>query len=256
MNYGQTKVVLCEDARQLGDRAAQDVATALADVLKTKPRACVILAAGESQNTFLPALAKRKEIDWSRVVGFAQDEFWDPKMDRRFTCEYQIRSQLTDQVHPHAVHFLDCNAADPEAEARRFEKLLRDTGPIDVVCAGVGTSGHIAMNEPGVSPFDEPRWTKVVELVEQSKKQLRADPNFKALGYIPEKGITLTLPAMMSGKRIISMVPLALKRDIITRLFACQRADESFPASILFKTPSMLYLDRDSCPAHLISTKS
>ena len=53
---------------------------------------------------------------------------------------------------------------------------------IDILCQGIGTSGHLALNEPFDIDFGEKSWVRVVKLVEQSKIQLADDPNFKALG--------------------------------------------------------------------------
>jgi len=55
----------------------------------------VIFAAGESQMTFLDALAKEKNIDWNRIVCFNMDDFYDTRMPEEFTCGYQTRTQLS-----------------------------------------------------------------------------------------------------------------------------------------------------------------
>ena len=87
-----------------------------------------------------------------------------------------------------------------------------------------------------------------MSLVETSKNQLRTDPNFKGLGYVPDRGITMTIPALMSARKLFAVVPLALKRPILTKLFSTQSATPDLPASILFKYPGTLYVDRESCP--------
>lgn len=251
MKYGKAEIVLCQDAEDVGRRAASDVAHALRKVLSTRDEARIILAAGESQITFLDALAQQLDTAWNRIVCFNMDEFWDPQMDRRFTCEYQIRTQLYDKVNPKTVHRIDCNTPDPEAEAQRFENVFKSAGPIDVLCNGIGTSGHIAFNEPGITTFDEPRSVKVIDIHDQSKKQLRDDPNFKQLGYVPDKGITMTVPALMSAKQIFTIVPLPLKRDIMTRVLATPKPDENLPASILSTATGNIYVDHDSAPLAL-----
>ena len=88
----------------------------------------MILAAGESQITFLDALAKQRDIDWSRVVCFNMDDFWDPKIPETLTCGYQLRRQLYDKVHPRRFHVVQHNAPNAEREAERFEEVLRAGG--------------------------------------------------------------------------------------------------------------------------------
>ena len=255
MNYGKTQVVLCENESDLGARSAAAVATRMRDLLRSRDEIRVILAAGESQSAFLDALARERDIDWSRVVCFNMDDFWDTRMPEEYTCGYQTRKQLYDQVKPREFHLVKFNAQDPEAEARRFESLLRSVGEISILCQGIGTSGHLALNEPNDTNFDDPEWVRVVDIAEQSKRQLRKDPNFAALGYIPDKGITMTIPAMLSAQSVFTMVPLGLKREILTRLFKTEKPTVELPASIIKNVESTLFVDRDSCPVESLVAK-
>ncbi len=248
MNYGKTKVILCKDEFELGRQAATDVANKLRELLTQRDEVRMVLAAGESQMTFLNALANEKNLHWQRIVCFNIDDFYEPKMPETFTCGYQTKSQLYDKVKPKRVHLVWYNASDPNAEAKRFETILRDEGEIDILCQGIGTSGHLALNEPFDTDFSDKAWVKVVTLAAQSKVQLKDDPNFKALGYIPSQGITMTIPAILSAKNIYTIVPLALKRPILTKLFAVKTPTTELPASILLQAAGILYIDNNSCP--------
>jgi glucosamine-6-phosphate deaminase len=249
--YGKTEIVVCDDEHDLGRRSAAAVATTMRELLATQDELVMILAAGESQITFLDALAEESGIAWDRVVCFNMDDFWDPRMAEQYTCGYQTKTQLYDKVKPGRVELVRYNAEDPEAEADRFEQCLLEAEPVDILCQGIGTSGHLAMCEPGQIDFGSNRWAEVVPLVEQSKKQLIADPNFKDLGYIPEKGITLTLPAMLSASHVFTMVPLALKKSILTRVLSTETPTTDLPATILKWYASTLFCDRNSCPDFL-----
>jgi glucosamine-6-phosphate deaminase len=254
MNYGKTRVVLCKDEIELGKQAASDVSLKMKNLLKFKEEVRVIFAAGESQMTFLDALAKEKNIDWNRIVCFNVDDFYDTRMPEEFTCGYQTRTQLYDKVKPRRVHLVRYNAPDPEEEARRFETIISKEGDADILCQGIGTSGHLALNEPFDTDFNEKARVKVVNLAEQSKIQLRDDPNFKALGYIPSMGITMTIPALISVKYIYTIVPLALKRPILEKLFKLNGITTELPASVLLENEGKLYIDRNSCPVELLAS--
>jgi glucosamine-6-phosphate deaminase len=249
MRYGRTKIIACKDEFDLGDRAATAVAETLRALLGQRDEIRMILAAGESQMTFLDALARQKSIDWDRVVCFNMDDFWEPVIPETLTCGYQVRRQLYDKVWPKRFHLVRYNAPNAEREAERFEGVLRSAGPVDILCQGIGTSGHLAFNEPGQTDFGDTAWVRVVDVTEQSRKQLASDPNFRDLPKIPTKGITMTLPAMLSAKHVFTIVPLALKRDIITRLFATLEPTNELPASILSTVDGTLFLDRNSWPA-------
>ena len=245
--YGRTEIVLCDDAADLGKKSAGAVAKTVRSLLAEKEELRVVLAAGESQSTFLNALACEAGIDWRRVECFNIDDFWDVRMPEKFTCGYQTTKELYCKINAGAVNLVRFDAVDPEAECLRFEKLLREK-PIDILCQGIGTSGHLALNEPFDTDFNDEKWVRLVNVAEQSKRQLRADPNFKALGYIPEKGITMTIPAILSAKFCYTMVPLKLKKEILAKLADIDMPAESLPASILLNRDGILFTDRNSCP--------
>jgi len=247
-NYGKTRVVLCKDERDLGRRAALDVARLMRSLLERQDWVRIIFAAGESQMTFLDALAKERELDWGRAICFNMDEFCDVRMPEEFTCGHQLKVQLFEKVKPARVYLLRHDPPDPEQEARRFEDLIRQEGQMDILCQGIGTSGHLAFNEPHDVDFEDTRWVRVVDISEQSKRQLLEDPNFRQLGYIPGQGITMTLPALLSARSIFTIVPLGLKRSILTRLFKESSPTTALPASILSTVEATLYVDRNSCP--------
>jgi len=250
MYYGSTRIVLCDDYEDLGERAAEQVAARMREVLGTQDELRAVFAAGESQSTFCRAMASKHGIEWDRITCFNMDDFWDTRLPKQFTCGNQTERELYEQVRCKKYHLVDYKAPDPEAEAMRFEALLREA-PLDILCQGIGTSGHLALNEPGQTKFSDDRWVRVLDLVEQSKKQLIEDPNFKDLGYIPDRGITMTIPALMSIRHIFTMVPLALKKPILTRLLETHEPSEDLPASILRTVESLLFVDRDSCPESL-----
>ena len=208
----------------------------------------MIFASGQSQMTFLDALARESDIDWPRVVCFNMDEFYDPRMPFEYTCGYQTTTQLYNKVRPGRIHLLQHDAKNPQTEASRFEAVLKSEGPPDILCQGIGTSGHLAFNEPDDTDFKSQCRVRVTQVAEQSQIQLMDDPNFMQLGYIPQTGITMTIPALISARYRFTMVPLALKRPIIEKLFALKHATERLPASILLTVDGTLYLDQDSCP--------
>jgi glucosamine-6-phosphate deaminase len=249
MRYGKTEITICEDEFDLGDRASAAVAATMRELLALQEEVRMILAAGESQITFLDALAKQRDIEWSRVVCFNMDDFWAPNIPEGLTCGYQLRRQLYDKVRPRTFHLVRFDAPDAGLEAIRFEHVFRSAGPIDILCQGIGTSGHLAFNEPGQTSFHDAAWVRVVDITDQSKKQLAGDPNFRDLPRIPDKGITMTIPAMLSASHVFTIVPLALKRAIVTRLLATSEPTENLPASILSTVEGLLFLDRNSCPA-------
>ena len=253
MNYGKTRLVLCEDDRQLGKKAAEDVATVMRDLLGRQDRVKMVFAGAKSQQTFLSHLATEKEIDWSRVFAFNMDEFYEPSMSEEFTVCHQTRIDLYDLVHPAKCFGPNVAAAAPYDEANRYDVLLREQAPIDILCQGIGVSGHLAFNDPPECRFDDARWVRVINICEDSKRQIMDDPNFNGFGRCPEQAITMTIPALMSAHHRFTMVPYEEKRPILTRLLATEKPTEKLPASILREYEGNLYIDRESCPTELLN---
>ena len=250
LKYGKAQIVVCQVYADLGEQSATAVAARMRSLLERQEEGRIIFAAGQSQGSFCPALARQPDIDLPRVTCFNMDDFWDTRLPQQFTCGYQTEQELYVHVPCKAYHLVDYKAPDPEAEAARFAALVQ-AKPIDILCQGIGTSGHLALNEPGDTDLNDARCMRVVTLVEQSKIQLRDDPNFRDLGYIPDKGISMTIPAMLTARYVYTMVPLALKKPILTRLLQTLEPSEELPASIISTVESLLFVDQDSCPDSL-----
>lgn len=146
-SYGKSEVVVCKDEYDPGLKAAAAVASTMRRLLAEQDRIRVTVAAGESQITFLDSLAREKGVDWQRVTCFSIDDFHHRSIPEQFTCGHQVEKQLWRKVKPGQVHRVQANADDPQAEAARFERIIREAGPMDVLCQGIGTSGHLALNE-------------------------------------------------------------------------------------------------------------
>ena len=253
IKYGNTEVILCRDADEMGRTTADLVSTVMRSLLSKQAEVRIVLAAAESQVPFLDALAIQPGIAWNRVVCFNMDDLWDPGMSAQLSCGAITLKHLYKKVCPKAFHLVKHNALDPEEEALRFEALLRSCAPLDITCQGIGRSGHIALNEPDCVDFRDQRWVRVVDIAETSKQQLLDDPNFRALGHIPAQGITMTLTALFSARQVYTIVPFASKRPILTKLFNTQVPTPGLPASILSERQGLLLIDRESCPAELLS---
>jgi 6-phosphogluconolactonase/glucosamine-6-phosphate isomerase/deaminase len=64
----------------------------------------------------------------------------------------------------------------------------------------------------------------------------------------------MTIPAMLAAAHVFTMVPLTLKREILTRMIAHARPTADLPATILHRYAGELYVDRNSCPRSLLKS--
>jgi glucosamine-6-phosphate deaminase len=228
----------------LGEAAGNAVGIALKALLNQQQQVRMIFAAAPSQNEFLETLALFEGIDWSRVVVFHMDEYIGlsptaPQSFGRF-----LSDRLFDKVKPGEVRLID-STNTLEAECQRYSALLQ-AAPIDIVCLGIGENGHIAFNDPPVADFQDPLLVKAVELDLMARQQQVNDGCFEQLSEVPTHAITLTIPALFSGKSLYCMVPGTTKRNAVQQTLNGS-ISTACPATILRQHPDCtLYVDTDS----------
>jgi len=242
---GRMRVLAADSTSQMAEKAAADFAAGAAALLRSNPEINVVFSGAESQSVFHRSLRARTDIDWNRINAFSVDEFYAPGMRAENAVSAQPTRDLYEHVSLKSVNMIDYAARDIEAERLRYEALIA-AHPPHISCLGIGISGHIALNEPGHTNFHDPQRVRFVKVVEESKRQLEQDPNFKALITIPDSGFTITMPTLMAAAVILVVVPYAIKAPIVARLMRASVSPD-LPASILKeKENATLYLDPES----------
>lgn len=230
---------------ELGHAAALYTAGVIRESVSNNGGARVVFATGNSQLRFVEALREVEDIPWDAVTAFHLDEYvgisaWHPASFRRW-----IRERITEPLRPAAVHYIEGDNADPDGEARRYEQLLR-AAPLDLVCMGIGENGHIAFNGPHQADFDDPRWARVVTLDERSRWQQVGEGHFTDLESVPERAISLTIPALLAPGHIQVVAPERRKARAV-RATVCERIGTACPATILrTQEQAVLFLDEES----------
>jgi glucosamine-6-phosphate deaminase len=232
---------------EVGQAAAVDAAAFLQQTLQERGQANMILATGNSQLTFLEALRGIPGIDWSKVNIFHMDEYINLEPGHPASFPAFLRRHFLDHLQPAAGAFFPVPGQRTEMDdvCREYEALLR-AYPCDLCALGIGENGHIAFNDPPYADFDDPVWVKVVQLDEASRRQQAGEGHFPDLESVPTHAITLTIPALLSARKVLAIVPEARKAVAVQRSLQGP-IEENCPASILRQTPhAQLYLDRDS----------
>ena len=197
--------------QEMGIAAAKAAADFLRRTLSAQEIVRAIFAAAPSQNEMLAALADTDGIDWSRVEAFHMDEYIGLNTDAPQRFAQFLKVRLFDRLPFRTVHLIETDIAEP---VERYEKRLK-SAPIDLVCLGIGENGHLAFNDPPVADFDDPVWVKFVDLDETCRQQQVHDGCFATMVDVPRQAITLTIPALLSGRRLICTVPGPTKRQAV-----------------------------------------
>jgi glucosamine-6-phosphate deaminase len=242
---GEMPVEVYATNEELGKAAAAHAAGILIDAVKKKGAARVIIATGNSQDTFIKAIGDHKQIPWEKITAFHMDEYVGMSPDHPASFRRWLRERVAERFSPKAMHYLDGDAPDVEAECRRYAGLLKEA-PIDLVCLGIGENGHIAFNDPHVADFADPKFVKVVELDEACRKQQVGEGHFPTLTDVPTHAISLTVPALLYPDHLQVVVPEKRKAEAVRQTIHGPIATRC-PASILRKVKkARLFLDKDS----------
>ncbi len=240
-------VQVCETRDQLGAAAGGAVAAEIRRLIAERGRAVGIFAAAPSQIETLEALLQAEGIDWQRVTAFHLDEYLGFEEAHTQSFRWFLREHLLARVATATFHGIRGEASDPAAECARYTGLLR-ADPPDFALLGIGENGHLAFNDPPVADFDDPLVVKVVMLDDPCRRQQVHDGAFAALEDVPQRAITVTLPAIVGIPKVFVAVPGARKRKAVEAALQGP-ITTACPASILRQHPDAhLFLDQDSAP--------
>jgi glucosamine-6-phosphate deaminase len=227
----------------MGKKAAEDIAYELRRRLQSQQGVRMIFAAAPSQSEMLTTLILMPDIEWSRVTAFHMDEYLGLAVDAPQRFGLWLRHAIFDRVPFAAVHLLE-PSTNPEATAAEYADRLA-ASPIDIVCCGIGSNGHLAFNDPPAD-LNDPSDAKVVKLDAACRQQQVDDGCFDRFDDVPTHALTLTIPRLLAAGRIFCCVPGAFKRIAVRRTLQ-DPISGSVPATAL-RTHSnwSLYLDEDS----------
>lgn len=238
------KVQVFNHREEMGTAAGKAVEARILQLAETQDEIRMVFGAAPSQDEMLRYLRESEAIPWPRIVAFHMDEYIGLPAGAPQSFAQYLKEHLFDAVPLKQALLLD-GTAEPEAECARYAESF-NAAPIDIVCLGIGENGHIAFNDPPVADFNDPKTVKVVELDQACRQQQVNDGCFARLDDVPERALTLTVPAMMSGAFLSCVVPGERKRAAVQAALNDEIGPQC-PATVLRRHPDCsLFLDRDS----------
>jgi len=223
------KVIRVKDYQELGKKAA----AIIIEHVKAKPDAVLGLATGSTpQTTYRELIREHKEngTSYRQVTTVNLDEYIGLSPEDPNSYHYFMKKELFEAIDitKENTHLPNGEAADLEAECRRYDDLIRSVGGIDLQLLGIGRNGHIGFNEPGTSFQTR---THVVELAEDTRK---ANARFfPSLDAVPTSAITMGIQNILESKRILLLASGPAKAEAMARLLNQREITEAFPASCL-----------------------
>ena len=221
MTGSGVSLVVCDDAEAAASRAADLLASTAA------AGGGVALSGGSTVGAAYERAAELQS-DWSRVELWWGDERCVGPDDE--LSNYRLaREGLLDRLErPPEVHRIR-GELEPEDAARAYERELGET-VLDLVLLGVGPDGHVASLFPGSPALDE-----------RERRVVAAKPGLEP--WVDR--VTLTLPALTSGRAVLFLLAGEEKADAARRAFGEEPSPRT-PASLVRarEGPTEVVLDR------------
>lgn len=233
------------DSESASAAAAREAARELAALGKKLSEFGVIFATGASQIEMLRSLTATPGLPWNQVLGFHLDEYIAMPVDHPASFRGYLRRHLLSKVPLKGFFEIDGTANDLDEMCREYASELGRVMP-RLCLLGIGENGHLAFNDPAEADFDDPFDVRIVQLDVPCRKQQASEGWFNSLAEVPERAITVTIPALFRVPKLVLTVPGARKSAAIKRLIEGSISTDC-PATILRRHPNaMLFLDRDS----------
>lgn len=223
-----------------------DVALRLLARLREQPELTLCLPTGATPRPVYARVAagvEGGEASFDRARIFLLDEFGGLPADDPARCERMIATDLLDHVDvdPERVHLPDVDAPDLGAVCADYEAAIVAAGGIDLALLGLGTNGHVGMNEPGSSPESR---TRVVDLAPSTRTSAAA----YGATTTPMWGITMGIATLLEARALWLLVSGVRKRAVLARATEGP-VSAQVPASLLRRHDDLLVLADDEAAA-------
>jgi len=196
-----------DDADEMGDAVAGDVAFIIESALDARGQALIALPGGNTPGPILEKLARTK-LDWKRVTIIPTDDRLVPLTDP--LSNIAMIAKIFIPKGARVLPIVSEAAADHHAAGKAADARLADLHwPPDLVWLGIGADGHTASIFPGPD-LDE---------------ALNAPKARRAVGVLPDPlpaeapvaRVTLTRAAILSARTITLVLSGAEKRKVLER---------------------------------------
>jgi glucosamine-6-phosphate deaminase len=215
------------------------------------PKAVIGLSTGQTTQNMHAIVADifgRYPFDTGRITLFNVDELTNLPRSYRGSCFTMIKEQIAGPLGIKDENFImpPTLSDDFERECALFQQALEARGGIDLQILGLGTNGHIGINQPG-TPFGSLTWVSPMD--PDFEKRVRDETHTPP--EHPLGGLTLGIKNIMHARRIVLVAKGRRKAEIVRGMLEGP-VSVDLPASVLQLHPNCEFL-LDSEAAGLLS---
>ena len=225
------------------DSLCKAAAERMHELVNSNPSAVVCLATGASPEGLYKNVVDFAQDDlekYSKIRVVKLDEWGGLQDNHPSTCEHYLRKNFLDPLKVSADRYTSfkASATDHSGECRRIQAELERLGQIDLCILGLGTNGHLGLNEP--APYLMAH-VHLANLTEQTQQHSMLESSNQK----PTFGFTLGMADLLRSKKIFLLVSGEKKTKQLERLLTLE-IDTNFPASFLWLHPDVeLFTDID-----------
>ena len=185
------------------------------------------------------AAVEAGRVSFRRAEVFLLDEFGGVPHDDPGRCDQMLRHALLDRVDlpPDRFHRFDLRG-DVDAECEAFEAAVG--AGCDLSLLGIGTNGHVGMNEPGSSP------DSVTRRVELAAETTAATARYFRHDRLPTWGVTMGIATLLRSREVWLLASSRGKAPIVRRVIL-DPVSPAVPATLMRSHgAALLIVDADA----------
>lgn len=216
-----------------------------------KPNAVIGLSTGQTtidMHAIVSRIHAQYPFDVSRITLFNVDELTNLPREYSGSCYTMILNQIAGPLGIPEENFImpPTLSSDFVKEAELFEQRLAERGGPDLQMLGIGSNGHIGINQPG-TPFESETWVSPMDpdFEARVRRETRLPANIE-LG-----GLTRGIKNIMYTRKLILIAKGAHKAEIIEKAILGPVTTD-IPASVVQLHPNCEILVDQAAGARLV----
>jgi len=207
------KITITKDESDFDITAAWRI---IAQILE-KPNSVIGLSTGQTtinMHAIVSQIHKKYPFAVDQLTLFNVDELTNLPREYAGSCYTMIKNQIAGPLGIPEENFImpPTMSDDFEAEATLFEERLAERGGADLQMLGLGTNGHIGINQPG-TPFESETWVSPMD--PDFEARVRRETNVSADHELG--GLTRGIKNIMHTRKLILIVKGEHKAEMVEK---------------------------------------
>lgn len=234
---------------QTAEAAVGRIVRQIAGQLSRKPASVLGLATGGTMEPVYEALVASYaagSFSFAQATTFNLDEYVGLGPEHPCSFAAFMKDKLFGQVDvdPTRVHLPIGDAADPDAEAARYDALIGQAGPIDLQLLGIGLNGHIGFNEPTSSLQSRTRVKTLTSATREANKRFFSDGE-----AMPKYAITVGIQNILECASVFLLATGQSKAEAVAKMVEGPLGAYCPATALQMHSAATIVLDREAASA-------